>query len=408
MPNMTTGSDTRMYNPRSEAARSYTGDDEEDYQVGHPDPEELEQRRDKRQDDKEAEKTKDLPHIRVEVDEKPMGGEALPALPPDDMEEPVMGEDENAVGAEVSQLTGMPGSMGAQLDTATGARTGTGSALGGYRPLLATSYPMDNAWSELLKREKNPWQPQSPDFEGPPGGRQPHTATPRGSKHKSRVLSRYGSGGGLDELGDEHMAVGRSHLGISRIHPMAQSDPAEYARFKGQQAGRKIRQNIALPFSPEGTYGQRGLTAGPTGAGNIRGLAGQAGKKHAITAVQQPTMRGEPKVSPNMFKSELEDLSGLLKKTDLKTLLAQTKSPENYLHFSQMRAMLRRIKDMMERNEKRLKAASLHPKQGEGGHRDGGTTEPTGGTESLDPQDDTKNWGAPAHILVGRGSGRVA
>ena len=150
---MGTGSDTRMYNPKSDAARSYTGDDEEDYLYGFPDPEELEQHRDKRQKDKEAEKTKDLPHIKVEIDEPTMGEGASPMLPPEEMEEeqPEM-PDENEVGAEVSQLTGMPGSMGAQLDTATGARTGTGSALGGYRPLLATSYPMDNAWSELLKR----------------------------------------------------------------------------------------------------------------------------------------------------------------------------------------------------------------------------------------------------------------
>ena len=269
---------------------------------------------------------------------------------------------------------------------------------------------MDNAWSELLKREKNPWQPQSPEFEGAPGGRQPHTATSRRAKLLSRVLSGYGSKGGLDELGDEHLAVGRSHLGISRVHPMAQSDPAEYARFQGQQAGRKIRQNIPLPFSPEGTFGQRGVKAGPTGAGNIRGLAGEAGKKHTFTGVQQPTTRGEPKVSTNMFKSELQELSGLLKKNDLKTMLTQLggKSPEHYLHFSQIRSMLRKVKDLMERNEKRLKAASLHPKQGEGGHRDGGTTEPTGGTESLNPEDDTKNWGAPGHILVARGSGRVA
>lgn len=400
---MGTGSDTRMYNPRSDSARSYTGDDEEDYRYSNPDPEELEQRRDKRQKEKEAEKSKDLPHIKVEVDEPDMGMGASPMSPEPQMEgEPEM-PDENEVGAEVSQLTGMPGSMGAQLDTATGARTGTGSAMGGYRPLLATGEPMQNAWSSLMKRERKPFQSQTSDFEGPPGGRQPHTATPRRSKNISRVLSRYGSGGGLDELGDEHLAVGRSHLGVSRIHPMAQSDPAEYARFQGQQQSRKIRGNVALPFSPSGTFGQRGQRAGPTGAGNIRGLAGQAGRKSKITDVQQPTMRGEPRISGSMFKSELEDLRDLLTKG--------AKSAENYLHFSQIRSMLRRIKDAVERNERRLKAAprsTLHPKHGDGGHRDGGTTEPTGGTKSMNPEDDTKNWGAPSTILVGRGSGRVA
>ena len=128
MGGMGTGSDTRMYNPRSDSARSYTGDDEEDYRYGPADPKEMDERRAKLREQREADKIKDLPHIKVEV-EQPKMGESAPLTPPEE-EEPMMDDNENAIGAEVSQLTGMPGSMGAQLDQAIGARSGTGSAMG--------------------------------------------------------------------------------------------------------------------------------------------------------------------------------------------------------------------------------------------------------------------------------------
>ena len=406
MGGMGTGSDTRMYNPRSDSARSYTGDDEEDYRYGPADPKEMDERRAKLREQREADKVKDLPHIKVEV-EQPEMGEGAPLTPPEE-EEPMMDDDnENAVGAEVSQLTGMPGSMGAQLDQAIGARSGTGSAMGGYRPLLATSYPMDNAWSELMKREKEPWTPQTDKFEQSPGGRQIHTANPVRSKRISRVLSRYSSGTGVDA---SDQSVERTHQQRSVVHPTAQSDPAKYGAFRGQQKARAIRQNIPMPYATgaaKGTSGQRSTTAGA-----IRGTPGLAGEKHGFGAMHTPQVTRGPGVkTPSMsmatVKSEVKELNDVIKKMNLQQLLTQNKSPANYLHFSQIRSMLRRMKDLMERNEKRLKSkSSFHPKHGEGGHRDGGTTRPEGGTEDI--ENDPKNWGAPSTILVGRGSGRVA
>ena len=75
---MGTGSDTRMYKPRSDSARSYTGDDEEDYRYGPADPKEMDERRQNRE--QEADKIKDLPHIKVEV-EQPKMGESAPLTP---------------------------------------------------------------------------------------------------------------------------------------------------------------------------------------------------------------------------------------------------------------------------------------------------------------------------------------
>ena len=47
---------------------------------------------------------------------------------------------------------GPAGSRGTLLDLATGAKSGTGSAMSPGLP-IAMSEPMNDAWSELLKRE---------------------------------------------------------------------------------------------------------------------------------------------------------------------------------------------------------------------------------------------------------------
>ena len=58
----TTGSDTRMYAPRSESNLGYSKD--EDYRHGIGDPKAMEEYRDKRQAEKEAEtNSDDLPHL---------------------------------------------------------------------------------------------------------------------------------------------------------------------------------------------------------------------------------------------------------------------------------------------------------------------------------------------------------
>ena len=49
---MATGSDTRMYSPRSESNLGYSKDDD-DYKHGYGDPEEMEQVRDQKQAEKE-------------------------------------------------------------------------------------------------------------------------------------------------------------------------------------------------------------------------------------------------------------------------------------------------------------------------------------------------------------------
>jgi hypothetical protein len=483
---MGTGSDTRTYNPRSESSRMYSADESRgDYRHGQGDPEDMERHRDKQQAQDEADKIKDLPHLKVEVEhQRPGLQEPLPPLPGAENEEPQMNEDENAVGAEVSQMTGMPGSMGAQLDQAVGAKTGTGSAMGGYRPLLATGEPMEAAWSELLKEGKShitwmtpekkmgwlngkrgdveswaannpggytesvshtyydnrglprpsaeeeappidpnaaerdafqeemfdeegnlksepmegawstllkrarPWG--TPQFDQTPSVRQPAGATKRMADIRQRILSSYGGKGGLDEA---KTPLKRTHGGRSGAHA-AHEFVAPYHQYLSTQAHRRRMGGIGLP----------GHGAREVGRGNpkitIHRLPSESkGPSPAMQTPKPPAASSVPKV-PMAFKAELEEIQGLLLKA---------KNPVDYLHFSQLRSMLRRVKDLMERKESRLKAtANFQGGPGEVGHRDGGTTTNHGGTETLDPEDDTKNWGASAAHLIARGSGRSA
>ena len=404
---MGTGSDTRMYNPRSESSHLYSVEDERgEYKHGIGDDKDMEERRDKAQIQQEAEKVKDLPHLKIDIEHaNPPPDEMPPEMPPGEGEEPQMDDDENAVGAEVSQMTGMPGSSGHQLDEAVGARTGTGSAIGGYRPLLATGEPMEDAWSSLLKYEgvkfghkgkRNPTPWTQPEYDSFPRVRQPGSENKARAKTIARVLSRYSSGGGLDRA---HNTLERSHLGTG--HPLRLDPSGKYQHYQGVQASRRARGGI--PFSVGGQHGlsgERSAPAGPTGAGRIRQLSSERRSPGTMTG-HTPNMPGVshgPKMSPNMFKADLEKIQGLLLKA---------KSPVDYLHFSQLRSMLRDLKKVMEAKESRLKSTpNFQGGPGEVGHRDGGTTNPQGGTDNIEAEE-RKGEGS-AYCLVSRGSGRSA
>ena len=161
-------SDTRMYNPRSESTRLFGyEDDETGYAHGYGDPEVSAAKNEKEKRKKEETKNRQrIHHVKIKnkdvvgampLDEEPLPGQEVTqegdgeAPPKDEMQ------------AELSQLTGASGSRGAELDQAVGAKTGTGSAMGGIPPLLGPqgvyrSQFVEAAWSELLKYD-NPDQP---------------------------------------------------------------------------------------------------------------------------------------------------------------------------------------------------------------------------------------------------------
>tara|TARA_R100000406_G_C3115070_1_gene125324 strand:+ start:3408 stop:4559 length:1152 start_codon:yes stop_codon:yes gene_type:complete len=380
---VSTGSDTRLYNPRSESNLGYTKDPE-DYPHGIGDPEAMEAYKDKRMAEKDAEvDSTDLPHLMFEVPKPPPEMPEMPGMPmPED--EPVMDdENENAVGAEVSQMTGMPDMGNLSIGAATGTKPGAGGQL------VNMSEPMDSAWSSLMKgrldkvrgAEDKRWK--QPQYKIQPGGADITTGTSRRAKLYSRHLQPT-KHRGIDRA---PLSVHRTHLGVATKQPL-KLFPQKYGQQMGSMQRRKLMGNI--PQSPAGHAMGPETTYSP----RTPKVASSEGLK--IRAPTGPKLMGQ-----SLAKSE--DLE------ELKKELESINKKMDYMHFAQMRRLLRRIKDSMENRERRLKAAvSGGPGENrESGHREGtdGTTKPEGGTENL--EDDPKNWGAPSLLFAAKGSGRV-
>jgi len=368
------GSDTRMYAPRSESSRMYASDDEDSYRHGAGDAEEQERRRDEKMRRREETKTVgDTPHLQITVDkpdEDPMMGGM--EEPQQEEENPNMyNPEQDAMASDMSAMAGALGTGGPDLSQALGAQTN--GVMGGYRPLVATGEPMDDAWSTLMKsslknikpKQNKPWQ--QPKYDGPPGGRRPDLATSLRSSRQARTLSPRTEHGGQTE---SPLAVEMGHLGLSTKQPL-RLFPAKYRQQLGQRHQRALMGNISMPHQPHNIEQRTPTKPGFMGSGRI------------------PRLAGETK------KSELQEMNMLLK------------SAKDYLHISQLRRMIRDLKKIVERQD-RMKKAPLSrgsKKNKEAGHR-GETTNPQGGTDSTD-SDEMSSSGMPGHVFAARGSGRV-
>lgn len=374
---MNTGSDTRMYSPRSESNLGYTKDDDE-YRHGYGDPEQMEVARDKKLQEKEQPTmTEELPHLQISVP-KP-APEMPPMMPPmeEEDEEGMPPGVENPMAADLNGMTGMPDTGNLSIGNATG----TMPAPGG---MLATGEPMDDAWSSLMKarldkvkggKDKSWSQPQ---FETQPGGSDITTGTSRRAKLQSRFLQPHKKRG-IDQA---PLSVHRTHLGVETKQPLRMF-PEKYGHQMATQARRKLMGNI--PQTPAGhgvgaerSYNPKAPKSAPSG-----GLP--------LTEPKAPMERGK-----SFAKSMREDIEEVRKKMD-------------YMRFSQIRRLLQQLKDATERQERRLKAAKQggHGNNREAGHREAqdSTTRPEGATEDM--ENDPKNWGAPSTLFASRGSGRV-
>ena len=143
------GSDTRMYNPRSESSHMFRENHEEEgTRTGYEDPRDLDNRADKRQAKKEKEEKeeKKIKHIKVRRHHLRSGQDEM------DEEESPMEDSEYKPRGSVdnpSKQTIPSGAGGFLTSLATQAK-GPGAAAG---QLVAMSEPMLDAWSELLKQE---------------------------------------------------------------------------------------------------------------------------------------------------------------------------------------------------------------------------------------------------------------
>ena len=280
MPMMGRGSDTRMYSPRSESDKMYSSANEDDTKYGRSDPEYNEKKREekKRKEEEKKAKRAKIKHIKIRATQGLSGEES-----PSPLDDGNKRDDEREIGLQ----GGPAGSRGTLLDLATGAKSGTGSAMSPGLP-IAMSEPMGDAWSTLLKREtprsiagrrrreaRQQFRPSTGQFKAPPGGMSGGVgATMRRFKAQMRGI-KSGKKTGLMK---PHLSVEMSHRGIQTKQPLSK-DPQKYTQYKGQSEARKILGNVRTPFSPHARYGARSNYAGPTGAGRIGGLMpGQRGQ----------------------------------------------------------------------------------------------------------------------------------
>mgnify|MGYP003638100954 FL=1 len=373
-----TGSDTRMYAPRSESNLGWTKDDD-DYKHGYGDPEQMEITRDKKQEEQaKTSMTEDLPHLQISIadPEPPMP----PAMGEEEEEEPPEMDDQFKEGQQFGAQTGMPDTGNLSI----GAATGTMPAPGG---MLATGEPMNDAWSSLMKSKLDDMGSAKPkswkqgQFEIQPGGSQIETANTRRAKRVSRNISPSKKTG-IDQA---PLSVHRTHLGISTKQPL-RLFPRAYGQQQATQSRRKLMGNV--PNMPAG----HGIGAESDYNPKSPSIASTQGLQ--MKEPRSPMMRGQ-----SFGKSE--ELA-LIKKD-----IEEIRKKQNYMQFTQMRRLVRQLKEALERRESSKKASTTGGPGNKGGHMEANnkTTRPTGPTEDLN--NIPESWGAPATLFAAKGSGRV-
>ena len=135
--------------------------------------------------------------------------------------------------------------------------------------------------SRRRREKRQQFRPSTGQFKRPPGGMNPVGATMRRFRARMRGIK----GGKKTGLMKPHLSVEMSHRGIATKQPMSK-DPQKYRQYMGQSEARKILGNVRSTFSPHARYGERSVTAGPTGAGRLGSLLpGQSGQ------MRQPSLR---------------------------------------------------------------------------------------------------------------------
>jgi len=256
----------------------------------------------------------------------------------------------------------------------------------GYSDPVQTGEPMDDAWSSLIKsrldrirgKEQKPFSREQ--FEIQPGGADITTANTRRAKRTSRQMSPMKNRG----LDLSPHSVDYSHLGIKTKQPL-RLFPRDYDQQLGTQQKRQLLANVPQV--------QAGHALGPESRYNPKPHKLSSPKGRPIREPGEPKLRGQKlSKSANLLRKDIEDLK---KKVD-------------YMKFNQIRRLLTQLKNSVERQERRLKAANQggHGNNREAGHMEAQnkTTKPTGATESMDMPD---SWGAPSTMFAARGSGRV-
>ncbi len=172
-----------------------------------------------------------------------------------------------------------------------------------------------------------------------------------------------------------HLAVEMSHRGIKTKQPMSK-DPARYRAYMGQQEAKKILGGARTVWSPHARYAERSTRAGPTGGGQLTGMApGQAGqlRKPSLQRMRQPRMPrmrqprmpkamnpmgmqpmgGMSAVPPLPQAPPIQDPSQMMMSED--TIQHSDLMKMNYSDMAELRILLRRIARAKEQEAKESK-----------------------------------------------------
>ena len=530
------GSDTRMYSPRSESSHMYSANEgEEKYNPVDPRYKEQEKEKKLREDDEKKQMRNKIKHIKI-LGHHGKNGVGEPETP---NEADTDLDPRRDLQNELSRQTGPPGNRGHELDLATGAKTGTGSAMGSrvatgepmeaawsellkdsaryvpednpeeppketvdlnrpridemrpfammdntelaemmmqlesmnrhglpeeaqahigddledmfqslldevryrqtenvtdtdfyenqnpldYNPVWQdkyTSEPMEGAWSELLKREtpktmqrrrkkeqRAEFRPSTGQFKKPPGGQ---SGGPGSTMRRFKARMRGIKSGKKTGLMKPHLAVEMSHRGIKTKQPMSK-DPARYRAYMGQQEAKKILGGARTVWSPHARYAERSTRAGPTGGGQLTGLApGQAGQMRqpslrrmrqprmprmrqprmprSMNPMGMPPMGGMSAVPPLPQAPPIQDPSQMMMSEDVISHSDLLKM--HYADMAELRTLLRRIARAKEQEakESKKKAGTTSATEGAmpshpaGIHGDSDDEDPDGPTEN--------------------------
>ena len=285
---MGTGTDVRIYSPRSESSTMFRNNDGDD-SYNPSDPRFVDAETERKQRKKEAEEKRrgKLQHIKIKVGNKMTGETGY-----NPKSEGIDDSEKIDTDREVPAQTGSAGTRGYLTSLAAQAK-GPGATRG---EMVAMGEPM-KVGVLLLKRERHApgfvrvehrgkkkpkgkkekkvdiahrrkWRPSTGAFKTPPGGRSGGIGSTI-RRYKARMRGIKGSK--KTGLGRAPLAVEMSHRGIKTKQPMSK-DPRRYRQYLGQQEARQRLGNVRTVASAPPRFGARSYHAGPTGAGTLQAL----------------------------------------------------------------------------------------------------------------------------------------
>ena len=398
---------------------------EEDRNLGRDDPEARELYEEKRRKEKEDrdKKIHGLHHINIKIPQKkrPRG-------------------DNQRNDEALSEMTGPASSTGAPLDAATGAKTGTGSAMGG--PNIMTGLPIEIDSSVFLKRELSRTRSGVKTIESKARHeRQKSTAKKRKRIGLDVIQARNNSKTSLNVHGTRHPErATRYRFGISKRtrttkglpkNPVLtrsrhrsgknllwmQANPQK--RLQKTHRSQASRMGVtALPYTIPTPYGAGGSLG--TGPGNTFASLNKATQRNPalhgppiIKGPRAPQVRGggmagltaPPQITQSPIASTMQLSFDGIHSTYEQFMILKRMTGLSMADINEFKMLIRQLRRLMTSGP--FRKAGLEDAEHDderptpNAHRIT-TSSPTGAT-SIDPDDDPRYWGAhPIGLLAPR------